>query len=163
MVSRKLRNKTRRLRGGGCSSSKPSTIVPTTINTRLEAAKKLMNNARTARERNKAEKKAERERIMAARKAESKVLRDEAEKHAKEYANSKVKNMGNIANTSNLRNSIYSLYMSAFDTKIINNILKGVPVAEGIDNFFNTYGKEPEITDENMAREMNELMRQYPA
>lgn len=156
MVSRKLRNKTRRLRGGGCSSSKPSTIVPTTINTRLEAAKKLKNNARTARERNKAEKRA-------ARNAESNVLRNEAEKHATEYANSKVKNMGNIANTSNLRKSMYSQYMSAFDIKILENILMGAPVAEGIDKFFKTYGKDPEITDENMVKELNELARQYPA
>lgn len=152
MVSRKLRNKTRRLRGGGCSASKPSaTIAPTPLNLVKSAANKIRNNARTARQRNKAEKKD-------ARNAETKLLKKQAEIHAREYANSEVKRQGITGNNSNYRDALYSSYMSAFTNKLIMNSIHGVPDSKGIHDFFDTYGKNEEITQVNM-NELNAMMK----
>ena len=43
--------------------------------------------------------------------------------------------MGNTGNNSNYRDAVYSLYMSAFNNKLMENIFNGVPAAEGIDKF----------------------------
>jgi hypothetical protein len=96
-----------------------------------------MNKAKTARQKNKAEKK-----------AESKLLKKQAEIHAREYANSEVKRLGITGNNSNHRDALYSLYMSAFNTKLTQNIFNGAPAAEGIDEFFDTFGKNNNFTKE---------------
>jgi len=154
MVSKKHRNKTRKIRGGGgCVSKGCAVETMSNINVVKAAANKIKSNARTARERNNAEKKA-------AKKAESDRLREDAEKHAGEYANSEVKRLeysGNDAKT--YRGVIYSNFIMAFNMKIMDNIMNGRPQAEGVDEFFESYGKPTEFSNENMKAELGELNR----
>jgi len=156
MVSRKLRNKTRKLRGGGGCVSKASVDPMSNINVVKTAANKIRSNARTARERNKAEKKA-------AKKTELELLKKQAEIHAGEYANSAIKRLGisgnNVSgnNSRSYRDALYSKFMSAFNVKIINNVMEGRPEAEGIDEFFESYGKPTEVSNENM----NAMMKSH--
>ena len=145
MVSRKLRNKTRRLRGGGgCGGfgcipnakvATSSVIEPSPINNTKKAITNLKNAARTQKAKNKANAKAQ-------RKAEIAELKRQGEEKAAIYANSKTNSNGKKVSKEE-RDAAYKYYIVAYNQQITNNILTDRPLTDGLDRII------PVVTNAN--------------
>jgi hypothetical protein len=142
MVSRKLRNKTRKRGGGGCGilgclpNAKVSPVVePTPINKQINVAKQRIINAKTQRAKNKAN-------ARARHKAELAELRRQGEEKAKEYVNS-IEPLNGKTLSPEERDLAYLRYISLYNQRINHNMLTNQPLISGLNSIIPKVSIEP--------------------
>jgi ribosomal protein S12 methylthiotransferase accessory factor YcaO len=133
MVSRKLRNKTRKRGGGGCGvfgclpNAKSSAVVePTPINATRKVANNLRKKARKQIVQNRANARAQRQTELA-------ELRRQGEERAKIYANSREPMNGKTLSQGE-RDVAYQRYMIEYNQKIQDNILTNQALTTGLNS-----------------------------
>jgi hypothetical protein len=142
MVSKKVRNKTRKRGGGGCGilgclpNAKVSPVVePTPINKKMNAAKQGIKNVKTQRAKNKANARAQ-------QRAELAELRRQGKEKAKEYANS-IEPLNGKTLSQEEWDLAYLRYISFYNERINHNILNNQPLISGLNSIIPKVSIEP--------------------